>query len=92
VADSITIKEEFTIAMEYAGKEYALDIKKCLQHDDHDVYFFVTSNGFRPNEHYEITKSEVLSAKWAWYAKAHGTDVFISQIGEAIDSHYCGVK
>jgi hypothetical protein len=92
MADSITIQAEFTVVMEHAGKEYTLDMKKCLQHDDRNVYFFVTSKDFRPGEHYEVTKSEVSSGKWVWYAEAHGTDALISQIGEAIDNHYGKVK
>jgi hypothetical protein len=92
MAESISIQAEFTAVAELAGKEYVLDVKKCLKHNDHNVFFFVTSNAFRPGEHYEMTKSEVSSGKWIWHANARGTDAFIRQIGEAIDNHYGKVK
>ena len=88
MADSITIQAEFTAVMEYAGREYHLDIKNCLQHDDHNVYFFVTSNDFRQGEHYELKKTEVLSGKWVWQASGQGTNDLVKHIGQVIDAHY----
>jgi hypothetical protein len=92
LADSITIQAEFTAVMEYAGKEYTLEIKNCLQHHDHNVYFFVTGNDFRHGEHYEMKKTEVISGKWVWQANAHGTDDLIKHIGQVIDAHHGLVK